>query len=211
MEECGSDLGNHWYPCGLHAVQESLGKVKHAQKVNTRQVDENVLPCVLTDSLVLAKSTQYWLRKEEYYEEGHEDYCVDDTCTIEVHSTEVKLSSSKGLGNESLQGSIHAHYDVQCKGFENRCSKAKSCQLVCIIELSRINGVDEVDQLHEDARDYRRPRNSEYLPSALAKGNVFDVRFEGSDIKLLFMLFCGRLHVSKLKMAVRLIKTIKRR
>ena len=113
MEERCKDLGNHWHPCGLHAVQESLGKVKHAQKVNTGQVHKNVLPCVLTNSLVLAESTQYWLRKEEKNKEGHKDYCVDYTGSIEVHTAEVELACSKGLSNESLKCSIHAHYDVK--------------------------------------------------------------------------------------------------
>ena len=117
MDECGSDLGNHWYPCRLHAVQESLGEVKHAQKVNTGQVHKNVLPCILTDFLILADRAQYRLSKEEEYEKRDEDDRVDDSGTIKVHSAEVHLTSYISLSNEGLHGSIHANYYVKHQAF----------------------------------------------------------------------------------------------
>ena len=82
MQESGGDLGNHWYPCSLHAIQEALRQVKHAQEVNTRQIDENILRCVPRDLLVLSKCLQYRFGKEEDNEERYEDHCVDDAGAI---------------------------------------------------------------------------------------------------------------------------------
>ena len=210
MQECGSDLSNHWHPCRLHAIQESLREVKHAQEVDSRQVDKNVLRCVPSDFLVLSKRLQYRFGKEQDNEERHEDHSVDDAGTIKVHSAEVELTSSIRLSNKSLQRSIHAHYDVKCQAFEYRCSKTESCQLMCIIEFSRINCINEVDQLHEDARDDRWPSDPKDLPCTLSYGKILNLRLYGLHIDLT-MPSCVALHFSHLEMTFLLIWTIKRR
>ena len=143
MEKCSGDLSNHWHLCSLHAVQETFSKVEHSQKVHSWQADKNVLSCVPSDLLFLSKRFQYRFGKEKENEERYEDHRIYDASSVQVYSAEVQLTSAICLSNKSLQRSVHAHYDIKCQAFEYRGSKTKSSQLMCIVELSRINCVNE--------------------------------------------------------------------